>query len=88
MRDERKIPNPNRIDGVPWYEAMKPCRCGTMPTVWRTYIETTDRRRYMCRCYVCDREVQAKSRNRVIRDWNEAIDNPQYNPLSAGGGRL
>lgn len=71
-RDERADPNPNRIDGVKWFEAVAPCSCGTVPEVWRTYIEVPgSEKRYAVRCPKCNHMITSKSRNRAIRRWNE-----------------
>ena len=72
-RDDRERPDPNRIDGEKWFEAVRPCNCGQMPDVWRTYVEVRDQRRYSVRCHVCNHEIQRKSRNRAIRHWNETV---------------
>lgn len=73
-RDERN-PNhdPNRIDGVKWYEAVEPCQCGSEPDVWRTYIELRDRKIYAVRCPTCNHAITRTTRTRAIKDWNESV---------------
>lgn len=71
--DDRDAKHPNHIDGVKWFEAVKPCQCGTMPEVWRTYTEVPGTvKKYSVRCPACDYLMTAKSRNRAIRRWNES----------------
>lgn len=72
--DDRESKNPNRIDGVKWFEAVQRCNCGAMPEVWRTYIEVPGAiKRYAVRCHSCNHQTTSRSRNRAIRRWNEAV---------------
>lgn len=75
---ERRKSDPNWIGGVKWYEAIEPCRCedraplGVTVQVWRTYTETGHQKRYMVRCPACGREMQASTRSKAIRLWNDS----------------
>lgn len=83
-KDDRMANDPNRIDGIKWFNAVEPCSCGTVPDVWRTYIEVRDRKIYAVRCPSCGHEIQRTTRNRAIRDFNESVG-PSTETAPLGG---
>ena len=56
------------INGVPWQEAIAPCKCGRQPAVWRKYGTKAE---YAVRCSQCRIEVHDRSRKRCILRWND-----------------